>query len=46
MLIEACDELHLSEDGFQWIALAARTFDVSSDMRNERPVIEPSDCFE
>ena len=28
------------------LTFAPGTFDVSADMRNERPTIEPSDCFE
>ena len=44
--IEAGDELHMNEHRLRWVALGACTFDVGADMRNERPTVEPSDCFE
>jgi len=43
--IEARDEPHLIEHRLWRVALGASTFDVSADMRNERPMIEPSDRF-
>ena len=44
--IEAGDELHMNEHRLRRVTLGACTFDVGADMRNERPKIEPSDCFE
>ena len=44
--IEAGDESHMNEHRLGRVALDACTFDVSADMRNERPAIEPSDSFE
>ena len=46
ILIEAGDELNVNEHRRRRVSFAASTFDVSADMRNERPTIEPSDCFE
>lgn len=45
ILVKAGDKLNLDEHGLGRVALVACTFNVSSDVWNERPAMEPSDFF-
>jgi hypothetical protein len=46
ILVEAGDKPNLDEHGLGWVALVACTFNVGSDVWNERPAMEPSDLFQ